>query len=147
MPSRQVTIHGVMTWDDLGFWGGSPPPYPDQGLPGQPPYPSQGPGFPTHPIAPGGPPLGTWGGVAPPWVSHPIAPGGSPGYPSHPIYYPPYPSQGPGFPTHPIVVPPPPSTEPPVEGVKPPPEGGGWGYVENWGWGYFPKPTEAGPKG
>jgi hypothetical protein len=74
-----------------------------------PPYPSQGPGFPTNPIAPGGPPLGFWGGTAPPWVSHPIAPGGpppqiwpSPGVPTHPIYNPPYPSQGPGFPTHPI---------------------------------------------
>jgi hypothetical protein len=25
-----------------------------------PVYPSQGPGFPTHPIAPGGPPVGIW---------------------------------------------------------------------------------------
>jgi hypothetical protein len=29
-------------------------------------------------------------------------PGTPPGYPSHPIYNPPYPSTGPGFPTHPI---------------------------------------------
>ena len=74
MPTRAVTITGFATWDD------------------SPNYPSQGPGFPTHPIAPGGPGLDFWGGVAPPWVSHPIAPGGRP----------PYPSQGPGFPTHPI---------------------------------------------
>jgi hypothetical protein len=108
--------------------------YPDQGLPGQPPYPSTGPGFPTHPIAPGGQPPGIWGG-APPWVSHPIAPGGSPGVPTHPIYNPPYPSTGPGFPTHPIapggqppypttgpVFPPvtPDNTLPPVPGAPPP---------------------------
>jgi hypothetical protein len=164
MPTRQVTIHGVMTWEDPypsqgpGFptppiylpppvWGGAPPPIPTHPI-FYPPYPSQGPGFPTHPIAPGGPPLGIWGGAPigpnppypdqglpgqppgiwpspgqpthpiynPPYPSqgpgfptHPIAPGGpppqiwpSPGVPTHPIYYPPYPSQGPGFPTHPI---------------------------------------------
>jgi len=50
---------------------------PDNTLPGGPNYPSQGPGFPTHPIAPGG------GGGG----------GGN------------YPSQGPGFPTHPIHIP------------------------------------------
>jgi hypothetical protein len=49
------------------------------------------PGYPAHPIAPGGPPPGFWGGT-PAWPSHPIAPGGRP----------PFPSQGPGFPTHPI---------------------------------------------
>jgi hypothetical protein len=31
----------------------------------------------------------------------------------------------------------PPST--PTEG-KPPPEAGGWGWVPDWGWGYFPNP-------
>jgi hypothetical protein len=46
-------------------------------------------GIPTHPIAPGGPPLGIWGGAPLPT-------------PTPPIYYPPYPSTGPGFPTHPI---------------------------------------------
>jgi hypothetical protein len=46
-------------------------------------------GHPAHPIAPGGPPLGIWGGAPPPYVdiggpgsqphpSHPIAPGGRP---------------------------------------------------------------------
>jgi hypothetical protein len=62
----------------------------DMGSTGQPPYPSQGPGFPTHPIAPGGqPPYPSQG---PGFPTHPIAPGGQP----------PHPSQGPGFPTHPI---------------------------------------------
>jgi hypothetical protein len=74
-------------------------------------------GTPTHPIAPGGPPLGIWGG-APSFPAHPIAPGGGglgiwgggvpmptpPIYlpvlppadsglsPEHPIYFPVYPS-------------------------------------------------------
>jgi hypothetical protein len=67
-----------------GYWGGVAPPYPDQGLPGQPPRP-------THPIAPGGqPPPGYWGGSSP----HPDQ--GLPGQP--PGYWggvaPPYPDQG-----------------------------------------------------
>lgn len=69
----------------LGIWGG----------PWQPPHPSQGPGFPTHPIAPGGPPLGTWGGVAPPHPDQglPQPPlgtwgGGNVPYPTPPIYIP-----------------------------------------------------------
>jgi hypothetical protein len=154
MPSKQVTIQGVMTWEDT------------------PTYPSQGPGFPTHPIAPGGPGLGFWGGVAPPWVSHPIAPGGpppqvwpgpgrpdqglppvlgiwpSPGYPSHPIApggpppsiwpSPGRPDQGlppvlgiwpsPGHPSHPIAPggPPPQPSHPwvPPSGVPGQPIGG-----------------------
>jgi hypothetical protein len=85
------------------------------------------PGVPTHPIAPGGPPPGYWGGVAPPLPTHPIAPGGPPpGYwggiappypdqglpgsqpiPSHPIVIPPD-GLAPGVPTHPIVIPSPP---------------------------------------
>jgi hypothetical protein len=56
----------------------------------QPPYPSTGPGFPTHPIAPGGqPPYPSWG---PGFPTNPIAPGGPP----------PTAGQGPGFPTNPI---------------------------------------------
>jgi len=37
-------------------------------------------GEPTHPIAPGGPPPGYWGGVAPPYPDHglPVPPGGAP---------------------------------------------------------------------
>jgi hypothetical protein len=60
-----------------GIWGGRPPNYPDQGLPGQPPGPSQGPGFPTHPIIipptqPGQPPLVIWGGGNVPMPTPPI---------------------------------------------------------------------------
>ncbi len=117
------------------------PGYPDNTLPGipgrpthpiyLPPYPSQGPGFPTHPIAPGGPPL---------YPSNALP--GIPGYPSHPIYLPPYPSQGPGlppypsqglppYPSPPIFIPVPPGEKPdPGDGlhpahpiVIPPPEG------------------------
>jgi hypothetical protein len=85
MPSKQVTIQGVMTWEgDM---------------------PSQGPGFPTHPIAPGGstPPWGIpiYPGVGwPVFPTNPIAPGGT--TPPWGIPVPPYPSTGPGFPTHPI---------------------------------------------
>jgi len=69
---------------------------PDQGLPGQPPGIWPSPGYPSHPIAPGGPP--PVAGWTPPGYQpgHPIAPGGQP----------PFPSQGPGFPTNPIVIPP-----------------------------------------
>ena len=69
----------------LGFWGGVAPPYPDQGLPGQPPRP-------THPIAPGQPP-GYWGGVAPPYPDQGL-PGGQGGRPTHPIHIPGVPDQG-----------------------------------------------------
>jgi len=48
---------------------------PDQGLPpGQPPSIWPSPGYPAHPIAPGGPPLGIWGGIAPPVPTHPWVP-------------------------------------------------------------------------
>ena len=94
----------------LGIWGG----------PWQPPYPSQGPGFPTHPIAPGGPPLGTWGGGNVPYPTPPIAPGGPPlgtwggagqPFPTPPIFMPgpPLGTWGGGnvpMPTPPIVIPP-----------------------------------------
>lgn len=63
--------------------------------------PSQGPGFPTFPIAPGGPPPGIW--PSPGYPSHPIAPGGGP-------------SQGPGFPTAPIYLP---IVPPPDSGLSP----------------------------
>jgi hypothetical protein len=77
------------------------------------PLPST-PGVPTHPIAQ--PPLGTWGGVAPPYVDI-----GGPGpQPKPPGYWggvaPPYvdiggPAPQP-HPEHPIVLPPPPGTGP-----------------------------------
>jgi hypothetical protein len=97
----------------LGIWGGRPPPYVDIGGPGGPqPVPpgywgGVAPPFPTHPIAPGGPPPGIWGG--PPLYPDIGGPGPQPpsgAHPSQPIYWPPYPSQGPGFPTNPIVLPP-----------------------------------------
>src|SRR5262247_3565637 len=82
---------------------------------------------------PGQPPLTIWGPTDP--------------RPSPPIYMPPGWWGNPGgwnpHPEHPIVIPPPP-TEPPTEpippgeGIKPPPEGGGWGYSPTYGWGYFP---------
>jgi hypothetical protein len=142
MGSRQVTIQGVMTWEDagapvfpthpiapggppLGIWGGAPLPTPTPPI-----YYPPGvnvPVFPTHPIAPGGPPLGIWGGAPLP-------------VPTPPIYYPPsgggqppYPSTGPGFPTHPIA----PGGPPPEVGWTPPgtlpshPISGG-GYVIGW---------------
>jgi hypothetical protein len=98
MGSIPVTIIGVMTYSDLSVGGGP--------MPGGPSV--------SHPIAPGGPPPGYWGGVAPPLPTHPIAPGGPPlGFWGG--VAPPYPDQGlpqppPGYwggvapplPTHPI---------------------------------------------
>jgi hypothetical protein len=54
----------------------------------------------------------------------------------------PYPDAG-------LPLPQPPNGGQPPEGGadKPPPDGGGWGYWSEYGWGYFPKATEAGPKG
>src|SRR4030095_10963989 len=84
MPTRQVTIQGVMTWDDPGV---------------------NVPVFPTHPIAPGGPPPGIWPGPGRPDQGLPGQPPGiwtRPGNPAHPIYHPPG-VNVPVFPTHPIV--------------------------------------------
>ena len=116
MPSKQVTIQGVMTWDDAGY-----PSHPI--APGGPPpgiWP--GPGVPTHPIA--GPPPGIWPSPGRPDQGLPgdqpgIWPGQ--GHPSHPIsgggyvigWSPTYgfvfiplggymPPSSPGEPTHPI---------------------------------------------
>lgn len=142
-----------------GIWGGGGVgPYPDQGLPGpqpgggqpshpiyNPPYPSQGPGFPTHPIAPGGSPPGTWGGSGQPFPTNPIVlppiePGGPPVVIWGPINTPDQSLPGPGGrPSHPIINPPLPP--PPEEGGKPPPDEGGWGYHPEYGWGYFPAGT------
>lgn len=98
--------------------------YADREIGGGPIYPEQPPGG-EHPAFP------IWG---PPGSGFP----GTPGYP----------------PTaeHPIVIPDPPPTEPPTgepgdDGfVKPPPEGGGWGYSAEYGWMYKPKEGQAGPK-
>jgi hypothetical protein len=81
--------------------GGGEPGYPAHPIaPGGPPpgiWP--GPGYPAHPIAPGGPPPGIWPG--PGYPAHPIAPGGPPPWVSHPIpptVWPNPPGQGPGNP-------------------------------------------------
>jgi hypothetical protein len=100
MPSKQVTIMGVMTWEGEG--GGSG----DSGL--HPSHPIMGPGIPTHPIA--GPPPGIW--PSPGVPTHPIVipPDAiAPGVPTHPIVLPGDPTHPiviPGTPTHPIVIPP-----------------------------------------
>lgn len=108
MPSKMVTIIGMMTWEET-----APP-----GVPGYPAHPIYNPGYPAHPIVL--PPPGIGGGPMPP----------SPGVPTHPIYWPPtiWPDPGPlpplgggggggggtpppggggtpGTPTHPIVGP------------------------------------------
>ncbi len=69
MKSAPVTITGVMFWQESEV---------------------NVPTFPSHPIAPGGPPVGIWPG---------------PGVPTPPIYVPPAPPivwPGPGTPGHPI---------------------------------------------
>lgn len=91
------------------------------------------------------PPPGIWPGPGPlPHPEHPIVlPPVDPGGPPVEIW------PRPGHPAHPIVLPPPPggtTPSPPGVSVKPPPADGGWAYVSNWGWGYFPMGTSAGPK-
>jgi hypothetical protein len=86
---------------------------------------------------PGGPGGGPGGPVDPGWgyPERPVDPAygipitGRP-HPEHPIYFPP------------VLTPP----DPPAGGTKPPPEGeGGWGFYDGR-WGYFPGPTQPGPK-
>lgn len=115
--SRQVYIVGEAHRSDVGVGGG--------------------------PILPGGDPPGTWGGAGEPFPTPPIhLPPGSGGSP--PVIW------GPNDPrpTPPIYLPP--DTPPPIDmtpgGEKPPPEGAaGWGYYDGR-WGFFPAPTDAGPK-
>lgn len=99
---------------------------PGGGQPGYPTHPWVPPYGPSHPIAPGGPPPGYWGGRPPEYVDiggpRPQPPQG--GRPSHPIYFPPriwggggvgdyIDAGGPGpqpggpvYPSHPIYYPP-----------------------------------------
>lgn len=123
----------------LGIWGGGGVGnYPDAGFPGpqpgapgqpthpiyNPPYPSQGPGFPTNPIAPGGPPPGIWGG------------GGVGNYPDAGF---PAPQPPPGQPTHPIA----PGGQP----GQPPQEGqGGWVFSPYYGWVWEPAGSGGKPR-
>jgi hypothetical protein len=82
MPTRQVTIQGVMTWEEPRPDNSLPTPPPVAGhwpLPTPPPVAGWGPGFPTPPMAPGGqPPVAGWG---PGFPTNPIAPGGPVGPP------------------------------------------------------------------
>jgi len=100
MAGRPVVIIGELYDPSLSIGGGP--------LPGGPPLGTWGgvaPPYPAHPIAPGGPPLGTWGGVAPPYPAHPIAPGGPSGPPPWGIQLPPLGTWGgvaPPYPAHPI---------------------------------------------
>jgi hypothetical protein len=109
-PPRPCVMRGDA--QTLGFWGGTPPTYPDIGLPP--------------------PPLGTWGGRPPNYVDiggpgpqphpeHPIVivpPGAIDGvHPEHPIYLPVYP-------THPWVPPPETPAEPGFQ----------WVYTDQYGW-------------
>src|SRR5262252_3449856 len=86
MAAIPVSFTGVMWYPDLTVGGGP--------MPGGPPLGTWGgvaPPLPTHPIAPGGPPLGIWGPPGP-WPTPPIhipPSGGPPGVPTHPIYNPP----------------------------------------------------------
>jgi len=78
-----------------------------------PPAGGGAPPQPTHPMAPGGPPLGFWGGAPIPTPTPPIyyppAGGGAPPVPTHPIYNPPgiWGGGNVPFPTPPIYQPPP----------------------------------------
>lgn len=86
----------------------------------------------------GGPILPPEGGGGPPV---------SPGVPTHPIMLPGMPGWGDPRPEHPIYWPPPPTDPPTIPSdPKPPPAEGGWGWSPEYGWGYFPGPTQPGPK-
>jgi hypothetical protein len=95
--------------------------HPDQGLPGVPPQAGQGPGFPTHPIAPGGPVDPGYGYPLPPVTEYPTpGPILPPGYPSGQPVPPTYPvDPNYGLPTPPTVWPMPPRPERPDNSLPP----------------------------
>ena len=135
MPTRQVTIIGIMSWEDapttppspgvpthpimlpgMPGWGDPHPAHPIVIPPQQPQPPNQG-AHPEHPIYN---PPGIWGPPGP-WPTPPIA--GIPGLPGYnPPLWPGYPGQPP-YPAHPIVLPDPPVQLPPG-GVPMPPAAG-----------------------
>lgn len=126
--TQNVVLIGEASLTNIGIGGG--PVIPPEGE--KPPGIWPSPGRPEHPIAPGGRPPGIWGGSG----GLPKPPGVWPGgHPEHPI--------APGGPEIPPI-----PTDPPPDGAdKPPPEGGGWGFVAEWSqWGYFPGPEEARPR-
>lgn len=145
MPGIPVTIIGELYDNRLTIGGGPIIP------PTQPPGIWPSPGYPAHPIAPGGPPPSVqhpivlppnsiWPGVP----AHPIVivPPGSiwPGVPTHPIVLPLPPEAGQppgiwpgGHPEHPIVIPPDKPTEPPDTSA-----GGDWVYSPVYGWVWVP---------
>jgi hypothetical protein len=91
------------------------------------------PGWPAHPIAPGGRPPGIWGG-APPWIDNTLpGPQPIPGWPPvvmPPIYYPPGGGGGPPLGTWGGDSPWPGYARPPIApGGRPP---GIWGGPPNW---------------
>jgi hypothetical protein len=98
MPTRHVTIQGVMTWEEPSGGGGGE--HPSQPI-FWPPYPSH----PIWPMPPQGPVSPGWPNLPGNWPSLPGPPptgeGGQPGVPTHPIYNP-----GGGYPSQPIVLPP-----------------------------------------
>src|SRR6516162_333094 len=156
--SKQVTITGIgSVVVDPGYGVGPPvPPHPTHPIV-LPPV------FPTHPIAPGGPPptatppiyyppeiwprppaappvdpgYGIPGPPYPPHPAHPIAPGGPPPTATPPIYYPPevWPKP-PEVPEQPPVMPP--------GAILPP--GWSWYYTDFWGWVLVWRPTGGGGK-
>jgi hypothetical protein len=145
--TQRVVFIGDASYTNLGVGGGP--------MPGGPPLGFWGgvaPPLPTHPIAPGGPPPGIWGG-APPYPD--IGGPGPQPHPEHPIVLPPVEPGGPpvqiwpspGHPAHPIVLPDPPPNPPDEDGfVKPPPTGGGWAYHEDYGWLFQPAGQASSPK-
>jgi len=140
---QRVYMQGKMNIYGLSVGGGPIVP-PDEVPPGQPPG-IWGPTDPrpTPPIHMPQPP-GIWGPTDPRPTPPIHLPPVHPGDPPLVIWGPNDPR-----PTPPIYLPPAPpdvSPAPPDIAIKPPPAEGGWAYVSPWGWGYFPKEGDSGPK-
>jgi hypothetical protein len=101
---------------------------------------------------PGGPPLGFWGGTAPPFVDA-GPPGAQPpsgAHPAHPIWRPDLGFWGgrpPNYVDIGLPMPQPPTGPADENGfIKPPPPGGGWSYHEDYGWMFSPGSQTPVPK-